>query len=43
MLWANGGLRERPFSGTIRNARVENLGPVVRDPLAQLEAILPER
>jgi hypothetical protein len=32
-----------PFGGTIRNARVETRGPVVRDPLAELEAILSEQ
>jgi arylsulfatase A-like enzyme len=29
-----------PFSGTIRRAVIETRGPVVRDPLAELEAIL---
>ena len=29
-----------PFRGAIRGARVETRGPVVRDPLAELEAIL---
>jgi hypothetical protein len=43
MLCGQKGLPERPFSSTIRNARVESLGPVVRDPLAELEAILPEQ
>jgi arylsulfatase A-like enzyme len=32
-----------PFRGTIRSARVETRGPVVRDPLAELEAILSEQ
>ena len=32
-----------PFRGTIRGARVETRGPVVRDPLAELEAILSEQ
>jgi arylsulfatase A-like enzyme len=32
-----------PFTGTIRAARVETRGPVVRDPLAELEAILSEQ
>jgi arylsulfatase A-like enzyme len=32
-----------PFSGTIRRALVEATGPVVRDPLAELEAILSEQ
>jgi arylsulfatase A-like enzyme len=31
------------FSGTIRRAVVQTLGPVVRDPLAELEAILSEQ
>jgi hypothetical protein len=31
------------FAGTIRNAVVETRGPVVRDPLAELEAILAEQ
>jgi arylsulfatase A-like enzyme len=32
-----------PFSGTIHRAVVETRGPVVRDPLAELEAILSEQ
>jgi arylsulfatase A-like enzyme len=32
-----------PFRGTIRRASVETRGPVVRDPLAELEAILAEQ
>jgi hypothetical protein len=32
-----------PFGGTIRRAWVETRGPVVRDPLAELEAILSEQ
>jgi arylsulfatase A-like enzyme len=32
-----------PFAGTIRSARVQTTGPVVRDPLAELEAILAEQ
>ena len=32
-----------PFAGTIRKALVETRGPVVRDPLAELEAILSEQ
>ena len=32
-----------PFPGTIRRAQVETRGPVVRDPLAELEAILSEQ
>ena len=32
-----------PFPGTIRMALVETRGPVVRDPLAELEAILSEQ
>ena len=32
-----------PFRGTIRSARVETRGPVARDPLAELEAILSEQ
>ena len=32
-----------PFRGTIRRALVETRGPVVRDPLAELEAILSEQ
>jgi arylsulfatase len=32
-----------PFRGTIRSARAETRGPVVRDPLAELEAILSEQ
>jgi arylsulfatase A-like enzyme len=32
-----------PFPGTIRRAWVETRGPVVRDPLAELEAILAEQ
>ena len=32
-----------PFRGPIRGARVETRGPVVRDPLAELEAILSEQ
>lgn len=32
-----------PFAGTIRRAVVEARGPVVRDPLAELEAILAEQ
>jgi len=32
-----------PFGGTIRHARVQTQGPVVRDPLAELEAILSEQ
>jgi len=32
-----------PFAGTIRRAAVETRGPVVRDPLAELEAILAEQ
>ena len=32
-----------PFGGAIRQARVETRGPVVRDPLAELEAILSEQ
>jgi len=32
-----------PFAGTIRRATVETTGPVVRDPLAELEAILAEQ
>jgi hypothetical protein len=32
-----------PFAGTIRQAVVETRGPVVRDPLAELEAILAEQ
>ena len=32
-----------PFAGTIRRATVETRGPVVRDPLAELEAILAEQ
>jgi hypothetical protein len=31
------------FGGLIRQARVETRGPVVRDPLAELEAILAEQ
>jgi arylsulfatase A-like enzyme len=31
------------FDGVIRNARIETRGPVVRDPLAELEAILAEQ
>ncbi|MBV9094939.1 MAG: sulfatase-like hydrolase/transferase [Streptosporangiaceae bacterium] len=32
-----------PFAGTIRRAYVETMGPAVRDPLAELEAILSEQ
>jgi arylsulfatase A-like enzyme len=32
-----------PFAGTIRGAWVQTIGPVVRDPLAELEAILSEQ
>jgi len=32
-----------PFSGTIHRAVVETRGPVLRDPLAELEAILSEQ
>jgi len=32
-----------PFAGTIRRASVRTRGPVVRDPLAELEAILAEQ
>ncbi len=32
-----------PFAGTIRRAVVTTTGPVVRDPLAELEAILSEQ
>jgi arylsulfatase A-like enzyme len=32
-----------PFAGTIRRAVVETRGPVVRDPLAELEAILSQQ
>jgi arylsulfatase len=32
-----------PFAGVIRGASVRTLGPVVRDPLAELEAILAEQ
>jgi len=32
-----------PFPGTIRHAQVQTRGPVVRDPLAELEAILSEQ
>jgi arylsulfatase A-like enzyme len=32
-----------PFAGTIRRAVVETRGPVVRDPLAELEAILAQQ
>ena len=32
-----------PFAGTIRNALVETRGPVVRDPLAELAAILSDQ
>jgi arylsulfatase A-like enzyme len=32
-----------PFGGTIRHAFVQTRGPVVRDPLAELEAILSEQ
>jgi hypothetical protein len=32
-----------PFSGTIRRALIEAVGPVTRDPLAELEAILSEQ
>jgi hypothetical protein len=32
-----------PFQGTIRRAQVQTRGPVVRDPLAELEAILSEQ
>ena len=32
-----------PFAGTIRRASVETRGPVVRDPLAELEAILSQQ
>jgi hypothetical protein len=31
------------FAGVIRNAHIETRGPVVRDPLAELEAILAEQ
>jgi arylsulfatase len=32
-----------PFSGTIRRALIKATGPIVRDPLAELEAILSEQ
>jgi hypothetical protein len=32
-----------PFAGTIRRAVVRATGPVVRDPLAELEAILSQQ
>ncbi len=31
------------FAGIIRDARVRTTGPVVRDPLAEIEAILAEQ
>jgi arylsulfatase A-like enzyme len=38
-----GYLAPFPFAGTIRRAVVSTTGPVVRDPLAELEAILSEQ